>query len=97
MVTLGEAWKVIATAEQRAAEIKQPMNIAVVIHPTCLVTLQSRLLVFIQWAIQDLTFRRGARSITGVASAAFDFTREVSQRSRTLEIQSEPVSSPGGR
>ncbi len=30
MVTLGEARKVIAAAEQKAAEIKQPMNIAVV-------------------------------------------------------------------
>ena len=30
MVTLGEARKVIAAAEQKAADIKQPMNIAVV-------------------------------------------------------------------
>ena len=30
MVTLGEARKVIAAAEKKAAEIKQPMNIAVV-------------------------------------------------------------------
>jgi uncharacterized protein GlcG (DUF336 family) len=30
MVTLGEARKVIAAAEQKAVEIKQPMNIAVV-------------------------------------------------------------------
>jgi hypothetical protein len=35
MVTLGEARKVIAAAEQKAAEIKQPMNIAVVWRGSC--------------------------------------------------------------
>ena len=43
-----------------------------------LVNFQSRLLVFIQWAIQDLTFGRGARLITGIAPTDFDFNQEVS-------------------
>jgi NADH dehydrogenase len=33
----------------------------VFIHLMYLVTFQSHILVFIQWAIQDLTFSRGAR------------------------------------
>jgi hypothetical protein len=33
--------------------------------------------VFIQWAIQDLTFSRGARLITGVAPTDFNFNREM--------------------
>jgi hypothetical protein len=49
------------------------------------------------WAIRDLTFSRGARLITSVASTDFDFTQEVSQRCRTPKIQPEPVSSLGGR
>ena len=39
----------------------------VFIHLMYLVTFQSRVLVFIQWAIQNLTFSRGARLITGAA------------------------------
>jgi len=48
------------------------------IHLMYLVTFQNRLTVFIQWAIQDLTFNRGARLITGVAPTDFNFDREVS-------------------
>jgi NADH:ubiquinone reductase (H+-translocating) len=50
------------------------------IHLMYLVTFQSRLLVFLQWAIQDLTFSRGARLITGVAPTDFNFSREVSRQ-----------------
>jgi NADH dehydrogenase len=49
------------------------------IHVTYLVSFQSRILVFIQWAIQDLTFSRGARLITGNAPTDFNFNSEVSQ------------------
>jgi NADH dehydrogenase len=35
------------------------------IHILYLVQFQNRILVFVQWAIQDLTFARGARLITG--------------------------------
>jgi NADH:ubiquinone reductase (H+-translocating) len=55
------------------------------IHVTYLVSFQSRILVFIQWAIQDLTFSRGARLITGVAPTDFNFSKELS------EIKREPV------
>jgi NADH dehydrogenase len=46
------------------------------IHLLYLVTFQSRVLVFTQWAIQDLTFSRGARLITGDAPTDFNFTKE---------------------
>jgi NADH dehydrogenase len=49
------------------------------IHIMYLVNFQSRLLVFIQWAIQDLTFSRGARLITGVAPTDFNFDQELSE------------------
>jgi NADH dehydrogenase len=58
------------------------------IHVTYLVSFQSRILVFIQWAIQDLTFNRGARLITGAAPTDFNFSRELS------EIKREPVNVP---
>jgi len=58
------------------------------IHVTYLVSFQSRILVFIQWAIQDLTFSRGARLITGAAPTDFNFSKELS------EIKREPVNAP---
>ena len=47
------------------------------IHLTYIVQFQSRILVFIQWAIQDLTFSRGARLITGTAATDFNFNEEL--------------------
>jgi NADH:ubiquinone reductase (H+-translocating) len=47
------------------------------IHLMYLIQFQSRILVFIQWAIQDLTFNRGARLITGPAVTDFDFNKEM--------------------
>ena len=58
------------------------------IHVTYLVSFQSRILVFIQWAIQDLTFNRGARLITGSVPTDFNFSKELS------EIKREPVNAP---
>ena len=58
------------------------------IHVTYLVSFQSRILVFIQWAIQDLTFSRGARLITGRAPTDFNFSKELS------EIKREPINVP---
>jgi NADH dehydrogenase len=58
------------------------------IHITYLVSFQSRILVFTQWAIQDLTFSRGARLITGVTPTDFNFSKELS------EIKREPVNAP---
>ena len=58
------------------------------IHVTYLVSFQSRILVFIQWAIQDLTFSRGARLITGSAPTDFNFSKELS------EIKRESVNTP---
>ena len=47
------------------------------IHLMYIVQFQSRILVFIQWAIQDLTFSRGARLITGTAATDFNFNEEL--------------------
>jgi NADH dehydrogenase len=47
------------------------------IHLLYLVQFQSRIHVFIQWAIQDLTFSRGARLITGAAGSDFNFDNAV--------------------
>jgi NADH:ubiquinone reductase (H+-translocating) len=62
------------------------------IHLMYLVNFQSRVLVFVQWAIQDLTFNRGARLITGVAPTDFDFDQEVSDLrvKAGLKPKSEP-------
>jgi NADH dehydrogenase len=60
----------------------------VFIHLMFLVTFQSRVLVFIQWAIQNLTSSRGARLITGTAPTDFTFSKELS------EIRPEPVNAP---
>jgi len=42
-----------------------------------IVEFQSRLLVFIRWAYEDLTFNRGARLITGSAATDFDPNRDI--------------------
>ena len=60
------------------------------IHLTYIVTFQNRLLVFIQWAIQDLTFSRGARLITGTAPTDFNFNEEVAVH-HAPEVQPETV------
>jgi NADH dehydrogenase len=67
----------------------------VFIHLMYLVTFQSRLQVFIQWAIQDLTFNRGARLITGIAPTDFNFNREVSRLHSSADVAPESVTSRG--
>jgi len=49
-----------------------------VVHLLYIVQFQSRLQVFVQWAIQDLTFSRGSRLITHSAATDFNFNQEVS-------------------
>jgi NADH dehydrogenase len=51
------------------------------IHLAYIVEFQSRVLVFIQWAIQDVTFNRGSRLITGAAPTDFDFNHAVGGQS----------------
>jgi NADH:ubiquinone reductase (H+-translocating) len=58
------------------------------IHLIYLVTFRSRVLIFVQWAIQNLTFSRGARLITGRAPSDFNFSKELS------EIKPEPINAP---
>ena len=52
------------------------------IHLMYIVQFQSRMLVFVQWALQDLTFNRGARLITGPAATDFDFNKELASEER---------------
>jgi NADH:ubiquinone reductase (H+-translocating) len=54
------------------------------IHLMYIVQFQNRLLVFIQWAVQDLTFSRGARLITGVAPSDFNFDDELASLAKKL-------------
>jgi NADH dehydrogenase len=64
------------------------------VHLMYIVEFQSRLLVFIQWAIQDLTFSRGARLITGLVPTDFNFNQAVGGHSAvepTVEKKSEPA------
>ena len=63
------------------------------IHLMYLVTFQNRLTVFIQWAIQDITFNRGARLITGIAPTDFNFNREVSGQRGAVEVSLTPTTS----
>ena len=63
------------------------------IHLMYLVTFQNRLQVFIQWAIQDFTFNRGARLITGIAPTDFNFNREVSGQRGAVEVSPTPATS----
>jgi len=61
------------------------------IHLMYIVQFQSRLLVFIQWAIQDLTFSRGARLITGSASSDFNFDKEIAAQKMESQGQIKEV------
>jgi NADH:ubiquinone reductase (H+-translocating) len=53
------------------------------IHLMYIVQFQSRILVFIQWAFQDLTFSRGARLITGAAVTDFNYNNELASATHT--------------
>jgi NADH dehydrogenase len=64
------------------------------IHLAYLVTFQSRILVFIQWAIQDLTFNRGSRLITGVVPTDFNLNKELSTFRSTPQPQLESLRRP---
>jgi len=64
------------------------------IHLMYIVGFQSRIVVFIQWAIQDVTFSRGARLITGAASTDFNFNSEIAIRNATAEPHRDPVAAP---
>ena len=57
------------------------------IHVLYLVQFESRVIVFIKWAIQALTFNRSARLITGAAATDFDFTRAVNGSAAVHDIR----------
>jgi NADH dehydrogenase len=68
----------------------------VFIHLMYTVQFQSRILVFIQWAIQDLTFSRGARLITGSASTDFDFNQEIASETTTATRRTNDLTTKVG-
>lgn len=51
------------------------------IHLMYIVEFRNRVLVFTQWAFQNLTFNRGARMITGSSTTDFDFNKEMAAQS----------------
>jgi NADH:ubiquinone reductase (H+-translocating) len=51
------------------------------IHLMYIVEFRNRVLVFVQWAFEDLTFNRGARLITGSSTTDFDFNKEIAAQS----------------
>ena len=63
-------------------------------HVMNLVTCRNRILVFIQWAFEDLTFSRGARLITGTASTDSSFEKEVAIHAGALKIEPETAAAP---
>jgi NADH:ubiquinone reductase (H+-translocating) len=52
------------------------------VHLMYIVQFRSRLTVFIEWAIEDPTFSRGARLITGPAMTDFEFNKEMASEER---------------
>ena len=63
-------------------------------HVMHLVTFRNRFLVFMQWAFQDLTFRRGARLVTGAAPTDFSFNKEVAIHAGALKMEPETSDAP---
>jgi len=55
------------------------------IHLMYIVEFQSRIVVFMKWGIQDVTFSRGARLITGVAPTDFNFNHAMAVENSTAE------------
>jgi NADH:ubiquinone reductase (H+-translocating) len=56
----------------------------VFIHLMYIVEFQSRIVVFVKWAIQDITSSRGARLITGTANTDFDFNQVVASEEEAV-------------
>src|SRR5216684_2828892 len=61
------------------------------IHLMYIVQFQSRVVVFIKWAIQDLTFNRGSRLITGDATTDFSFDHEIASYQATQPPRAGPA------
>jgi NADH:ubiquinone reductase (H+-translocating) len=67
----------------------------VFIHLMYIVEFQSRVVVFIKWAIQDITFSRGARLITGEVPTDFNFNDEIAAREKAgIEPKNKAVAVP---
>ena len=64
------------------------------IHLAYIIEFQNRVLIFIQWAIQHVTFNRGARLITGVAPTDFNFNHAVAGEIRAVAPTAGKKSEP---
>jgi NADH dehydrogenase len=62
-------------------------------HLMYIVEFQSRILVFIQWTFQDLTFSRAVRPITGTSTTDFNFNKEVASQRISSLSSAEQVTS----
>jgi len=91
--SLGVIGRWVAMANASGFHLSGPLAWIVwaCIHVMNLVTFQNRLLVFIQWAFQDLTFSRGTRLITGTAPTDFKFSKEVRNDDVALKIEPETI------
>jgi len=63
-----------------------------VVHLMYIVQFRSRLTVFIEWGVEDLTFSRGARLITGSAATDFDFNKAMASDDSRATIASAQAS-----
>jgi NADH:ubiquinone reductase (H+-translocating) len=62
------------------------------VHLMYIVEFRNKVLVFIQWAFQDLTFNSGARLITGSSTTDFDFNKEMAAQSADAATdRSQPI------
>ena len=68
----------------------------VFIHLMYIVQYQSRVLVFIRWAYEDLTFNRAARLITGSAATDFDPNRDTAGHEIRSRHVTDEVSTKAG-
>ncbi len=63
-------------------------------HVMNLITFRNRLLVFMQWAFEDLTFSRGGRLVTGTAPTDSSSNKEVAIHGGALKIEPETAAAP---
>jgi len=64
------------------------------IHLAYIIEFQNRVLIFIQWAIQDATFNRGSRLITGVAPTDFNFNHAVAGARSDVDPSAQKKNEP---
>jgi NADH dehydrogenase len=87
-------WAAVATASGVHLSGSLAWIVWACMHVMNLVTFRNRILVFMQWAFEHLTFSRGARLITGTAPTDFSFTEEVAIHAVALKMGPETADAP---